>query len=135
MFYRVFLIVALGAPRDHHSIFVETQSIGGDGQIFHVTGNIQNGMTFEQESRQRPEDSMDFIAKRFLGWVSSECLDVVGDVCQSIQAPKKQFDKSRRLYPKEPLRRCQEWTAEVIDALMLRGVVQVKQPNAADTMN
>lgn len=44
-----------------------------------------------------------------------------------IQPPKKQFDGPRRRYLDEPIRRCQEWTAEAIQALTSAGVLVVEE--------
>ncbi|OIW24522.1 hypothetical protein CONLIGDRAFT_636706 [Coniochaeta ligniaria NRRL 30616] len=48
----IYLIASLGAPRNHHAIFVESGPLGsgsgsGSGTLFHVRGNIQTGMTYE----------------------------------------------------------------------------------------
>ena len=56
MSYPVFIISCIGAPRDHHAIFVEMKS-GKTGQIFQVTGKMQSGMQYESKSGERPEDS------------------------------------------------------------------------------
>jgi len=50
----------------------------------------------------------------------------VEEICDSIAPPKKQFERNRRLYPNEPLRRCQEWTVEAIQALTQAGVLQTQ---------
>lgn len=41
MYYSVYGIASLGAPRDHHGIFAETNTIDGGGITTHVTGNIR----------------------------------------------------------------------------------------------
>jgi hypothetical protein len=37
---------------------------------------------------------------------------------------KKQFEGPRRLYPGEPIRRCQEWTKEAVETLAAEGVLE-----------
>ncbi len=131
MSYNVFLISYIGAPRDHHSLFIETDPDSASGLLLHVKGNIQNGMEFEERSTNNPEKSMTFVDKSHLGCVNAADLDHMRHLCQSIPPPKKQFSGPKRLYPKEPLRRCQEWTNEAIDALTVHGVLQ--QPITATT--
>lgn len=124
MFHNVYRVADLGAPRDHHALFIETDPETGGGVIMQVTGNIQNGMTFEEKSAQRPEISPGFVGKTHLGTVSASKRGLVGEVCRSIPAPKKQFHGPRRIYPDEPLRRCQEWTKEAVEALKANGALE-----------
>ena len=118
MAHQVYLVVSAGlSPLDHHAIFVEMES-DGSGQIFQVTGNIQNGMTYEQKSAKKPEDSATFHEKKHLGQVSTIDFPRLQQVCEGIAVPEKQFDGPKRLYPKKPLRRCQEWTKDAVEALI-----------------
>ncbi|TQV91631.1 hypothetical protein IF1G_09697 [Cordyceps javanica] len=126
MQHRVYLSISLGAPRDHHSIFIENEP-GGPGTVLQATGNIQTGMTFEVKTNNRPEASPEFLKREYLGWVSAEDLHRVESVCASVPPPKKQFDGPRRLYPGQPLRRCQEWTQEAIDALVTGGILHTTE--------
>ena len=123
MSYNVYKVAYLGAPRNHHALFIET-NVDGSGTIVHVTGDIQNGMRFEQKATRRPEDSASFVEKTFLGWVLVENYGYIEDTCRNIPPPKKQFNGPKRLYPKEPLRRCQEWTNEAVETLFSSGVLQ-----------
>lgn len=123
MQYRICLSISLGAPRDHHTIFVENDK-DGPGTVIQVTGNIQNGMTFEVKRDHCPEALLEFIRKDYLGWVAAEDMHRVEQVCSGILPPKKQFEGAKRLCPGEPLRRCQEWTREAIDALVAGGILQ-----------
>ncbi|KAM3526954.1 hypothetical protein MY4038_006570 [Beauveria bassiana] len=125
MSYNVYLVAYLGAPRNHHAIFVET-GLDGSGLVFHVTGNIQSGMELESNNGRRPENSASFVEKTYLGWVSADNLRHIGETCSTIPPPKKQFEGPKRLYPKEPLRRCQEWTNETISALIANGILQTQ---------
>lgn len=123
MSYKVYKVSYLGGQRDHHSIFVETES-DGSGVIFQVTGDIQNGMRYESKSAKKPEDSHSFVSKEYLGTVSAANYSSIGTVCSSNPPPKKQFNGPKRLYPSEPLRRCQEWTAETIRELQSKGIIE-----------
>ncbi|KAM3553294.1 hypothetical protein MY1884_006756 [Beauveria asiatica] len=122
----VFLSISLGAPRDHYAIFVETEQDGA-GTVFQATGNIQNGMTFQVKTNHRPETSPEFLRRELLGWVAPEDLHRVEQVCAGLPPPKKQFEGARRLYPQEPLRRCQEWTREAVDALVVAGILHTTE--------
>ncbi|KAG6019737.1 hypothetical protein E4U41_003125 [Claviceps citrina] len=128
MSYPLYRVASLGAPRNHHAIFVQTEDDdtgAGAGIKFHVTGNIQNGMTFEKEkTAQRPESRAGYVGKILLGRVAAGDLARVEDICRGVPPPKKQFQGGRRLFPKEPLRRCQEWTRETIEALRAEGVLR-----------
>lgn len=123
MFYNVYRVSSLGAPRNHHAIFIETRD-EGDGELAQVTGNIQEGMTFEYKETERPETSYDFVDKDFIGIVSIADLPRIEQVCRAVEPPKKQFQVARRLYPSERLRRCQEWTKEATDKLFSEGVLK-----------
>ncbi|KAM3510882.1 hypothetical protein MY11210_005485 [Beauveria gryllotalpidicola] len=126
MQHRVFLSISLGAPRDHHAIFVETEP-DGPGTVLQATGNIQNGMAFEVKTKHRPETSPEFLRRELLGWVAAEDLRRVEQVCAGVPPPKKQFEGARRLYPREPLRRCQEWTREAVGALVATGILHTTE--------
>ena len=67
-----------------------------------------------------------------LGAVDKADLDQFRQVCQSIPPPKKQFEGPKRLYSKEPLRRCQEWTVEAIDALKVQGILKTSQDDGKE---
>lgn len=122
--YQVFRVESLGAPRNHHAIFVEIDKKNESGFIFQVTGNIQNGMTYEVKQDRKIEDSDAYIARLFLGWIDPKNYSLVDEICRRIPPPKKQFHGPQRLYPREPLRRCQEWTQEAIQALENGGVLR-----------
>ncbi|KJF60048.1 uncharacterized protein CIMG_12709 [Coccidioides immitis RS] len=125
MAYAVYHVAYSGLPRDHHTIFVET---GGDGpetgHIFHVMGDIQTGMTFENKPAKKPDESATFVSKERIGSVTHSNYPQILIICQTIPPPKKQFQGPKRLYPDEPLRRCQEWTADVIKALTDAEILQ-----------
>ncbi|KAF3900220.1 hypothetical protein GY631_0170 [Trichophyton interdigitale] len=118
MSYAVYRVASAGLPRDHHAIFVETSENGEKtGHLFQVTGNVQIGMSFEQRPEGQPEASSSFVDKQEIGTVTHANYHRIQAVCEGIPPPRKQFEGSKRLYPKEPVRRCQEWTAEAIQTL------------------
>jgi hypothetical protein len=120
--YKVYKTISLGAPRNHHAIFVEMKAVGR-GNVLQVTGNIHNGMVFEAKQDVCPRDSTEFIGQHLLGWVPVDGYAAMEELCRNHPPPKKQFDGPRRLFPKEPLRRCQEWTKEACEALVSGGIL------------
>ena len=121
--YSVYLVSYLGAPRDHHAIFVETNS-DHSGFIFQVTGDIQRGMIFGHKPAKRPEDSNSFVSKSHIGTVSETNYARIQPIVDSIPPPPRQFNGPKRINPSVPLRRYQEWTSEAIQALKDQGVLQ-----------
>ncbi|PGH00010.1 hypothetical protein AJ80_09247 [Polytolypa hystricis UAMH7299] len=119
MSYHVYRVSSVGMPRDHHAIFVELNP-DQSGHIYQVTGNIQNGMVFEDKPGIPPEKDPTFSGKSLIGTVLiSDYERSFKNICFSVEPPKKQFDGPRRLYPHQPIRRCQEWTVETIQALVV----------------
>ncbi|KAI7240326.1 hypothetical protein KC330_g1369 [Hortaea werneckii] len=126
MSFNVYKAVYSGKPLNHHAIFVETNT-DRSGRLFQVTGSIAHGMLYEEKQGKFPDYSYTYEDKTLLGIVDKADLDQFRQICQSIPPPKKQFEGARRLAPKEPPRRCQEWTAEAVDALQIQGVLKAFQ--------
>lgn len=82
----VYRVAFLGAPRDHHIIFVESNS-DGSGIIFEVRGDIQNGMTYETKNGKKPEDSASFVSKTSIGTVTVGDISRIDSVCRRIPPP------------------------------------------------
>ncbi|KAL2861623.1 hypothetical protein BJX68DRAFT_260435 [Aspergillus pseudodeflectus] len=123
MSYTVYRVASVGMPRDHHAIFVEVND-DQSGHLFQVVGNIQNGMTHGHRPAEKPEEWIDYQGKIYIGRVSTANYSRIQPICDAILPPKKQFEGPRRLYPAEPIRRCQEWTQEAIDALVTAGILE-----------
>jgi hypothetical protein len=123
--YRVFRCEYLGNP-NHEAVFVETHENGADsGHLYHVVGNILTGMRYEEKPALRPESSASFDRKEYLGTIAVAYLGSINQICRTISVPGSQVDlKGRRLYPGQPLRRCGEWTADAVNELRARGVLQ-----------
>ena len=123
--YTVYRVEYLGLPRNHHAIFVETNEQGNyTGHLFQVTGDIQQGMSFEDKPAKQPENSGSYQEKLQIGTVTHMNYPQIKTICESIPPPRKQFAGPKRIYPNEPLRRCQEWTAEATQALVDAHVLQ-----------
>ena len=128
----LYLIESLGLPRNHHALFVQL-SDRGNGHQFQVKGSINEGMTYESKPIDSPEDDAAYISKTQLGWVSTgtgEMCSRIDQICRSIPPPAKQFDGAKRIWPSQRLRRCQEWTLEVIQLLKDVRVLQVTTKDA-----
>lgn len=123
MSHQVYLVSTAGLPLDHQAIFVETNS-DKSGQVFHVTGSIQNGMKYETEARENPEETPAFVSKELLGRVAKADYSRIDIICRQITPPAKQFDGPKRIDPKMPLRRCNEWAQEAIEALKSEGIFE-----------
>ncbi|KAK4243141.1 hypothetical protein C7999DRAFT_44980 [Corynascus novoguineensis] len=124
VYYRVYINAYVGSPRDHHGIFVELEE-DGSGYLYHVEGSVQTGMTYVYKPAKNPLFSVAFTAQKTIGYVRESNYGYIHDICSSIPPPAKQYDGPKRLIPKDQkLRRCQEWTQEVISALRARGVLE-----------
>lgn len=124
----LYLVESLGLPRNHHALFLQLGDCG-NGHQFQVKGNISEGMTYEAKPIDSPEIDAGYISKTQLGWVSTETGEMcsrIDQICRSIPPPAKQFDGAKRIWPSQRLRRCQEWTLEVIQLLEELGVLQVR---------
>jgi hypothetical protein len=124
-YYRVYHVLDVGV-RSHQSIFIETHELGNSsGHLYHVIGNILQGMKYEDKGVQNPTHSASFEKMSFIGVIVSSDIPRFEAVCQSIEVPGRQLDlRSRRLDPSKPLRRCGEWTADAISALHQQGIVR-----------
>jgi hypothetical protein len=125
-YYKVYRVEYQGKP-NHVAIFVETHEAGlGSGFLYHVEGNILQGMVYRPKRAYRPEDSASFVpgTKVLIGRVAVTNYPYVNVVCQAISPPGKQMDlRGRKLNPNVPLRRCGEWVDEAIIALRDRRVL------------
>lgn len=122
--YKIFEVTFNPDPRrQHHAIFIATNS-DGSGNVFQVTGNVQQGMRYETKPWSLPEAYLSFSHKEALGAVSKEEYHRIGAVCERIPPPEKQYEGRKKLQPDKPLRNCQDWTTDVIDALIGEGVLR-----------
>ena len=90
-------------------------------------------MVFEEELEVDVEKSATFQSKSQIGKVEVTDLSRIKQICLKIAPLKKQFQRPRRLYPQEPLRRCQEWTAEVVQAIIAENGIYQEDGKAERT--
>jgi hypothetical protein len=123
--YRVYHVLFLGQP-SHESIFIETHEQGqSTGHLYHVTGNILRGMTYDDKAFGKPQDAGSFEKLFFIGVILSSDIPRFEAVCRSVEVPGRQVDlRGRRLDRSKLLRRCGEWTADAISALHQQGIVR-----------
>lgn len=82
------------------------------------------GMQVEIKMFANPQHSPNLDYMIVVGCVEAQDLARFKDYCLSISPPKLQITLgNRRIHPKEPLRTCQEWVVEVIEASTLSGIV------------
>ncbi|CAF3496241.1 unnamed protein product [Fusarium graminearum] len=119
----VYLLEYLRVPLNHHSIFVKDAE-GETGFVFHVFGNIQMGCVFEVRRQESdPRLSATFEKMTQIGVIAANDTHRFRAVCESNPPPEKQFNGIKRIDPRKPLRRCQEWASETIDILREQGVL------------
>ena len=123
-YFPVYVNAYVGGQRDHHGIFVELYE-DKSGYLYHVEGSVQTGMKYKAKPASSPLDSASFLAYKLIGWVSESQYERIHEICSSITPPPKQYNGPKLLVPKHKLRRCQEWTNDVVAELIAEGVVKV----------
>ncbi|KAF5622219.1 hypothetical protein F52700_10610 [Fusarium sp. NRRL 52700] len=100
-------------PFKNSSSALKIRSMAGTG----------SGAHFEHKSAKKPQDSGSYVGHHYLGYISSLDRRFFKQICQSNPPPAKQCNKGKRINPRQPLRQCQEWTAETIAMLKSHGVL------------
>ncbi|KAM7210615.1 hypothetical protein V8F06_014005, partial [Rhypophila decipiens] len=123
--YPVWLVSHLSlGDVNHHVIFIQTVP-GPDcrrGHRFHVLGSVQQGMYMKLDDSLHPLDSHSCHWMQHKGWLRHEDLERAREICRGVPPPAKQFDGAKRL-GRGPLRHCQHWVAEALDAMSTEGVL------------
>ncbi|GAD92361.1 hypothetical protein PVAR5_0952 [Paecilomyces variotii No. 5] len=122
---KVYTVTTIGAPRNHIGVFVETSPSSGSGQFFNVEGNVLTGMEYICKTHPKPEDMPEFVEKQFIGEVGDDELGRLEDVCRRVEVPGVQLRlNGSQIDETNPLRKCTEWTKEVVYLLLEEGVVK-----------
>ncbi|KAI9826298.1 MAG: hypothetical protein M1832_000215 [Thelocarpon impressellum] len=111
---------------NHTGVWVNTDPNNGSGEMFRVIGNILTGMTYERKNQRNPQYSVTFVPGTYeiQGWIYQADLERLADISRSIEVPGAQLGLSgKRLDATKPVRRCTEWTREVVAALVEQGVL------------
>jgi hypothetical protein len=126
MSYNVYTVEYVGSP-NHVALFIEMQG-DGSGQIFHVVGNILQGMTYETKPGKNPQESLSFVpgSKKHVGHITQSDMGKLDELCRSVPPPGAQLKlNGTRKDPTKPLRRCGEWVQEVRAAALSRGLISL----------
>jgi hypothetical protein len=119
--------------------------------MFEVTGNIVirgGGMQYEDTKSQNPEEDVAFVegTQKKVGTVKVSDFARLREICQKIAVPGKLFLFSKnkkkvqcllisilsgpqlnlngsRIDSSKPVRRCTQWTAEAVEALLEAGIL------------
>ncbi|KAK0103861.1 hypothetical protein ONS96_004970 [Cadophora gregata f. sp. sojae] len=83
-------------------------------------------MFFNHKPAPPPSAEVDFISMAQIGSIGVEAFENgrVQEVVETVPEPKRQFDGPKRLFPQEPVRRCQEWMVDVVHTLGKEGVLE-----------
>lgn len=126
-YYKVYTPEFYGIP-NHIGVFVETEEDGPKtGRMFEVTGNVVirgGGMQYEDTKSDNPEENADFAlgTKKKVGTIKTSDLARLRAICESIPVPGPQLNlNGSRIDTTKPLRRCIQWTAEAVEALLEAG--------------
>jgi hypothetical protein len=90
MLLPLFLIESEGMLRNHQGLFVQTDEEEKSGRLFHVHGNIQQGMAFETRFPEKPEASPTFLSRRLLGCVQQSNLETIEQITSVPRCPRDQ---------------------------------------------
>lgn len=124
------LILSLGGnPKlDHHALYLlspsSTPPTTTSNDAPSTSGTIANGMIYESRPQtQPPEEEPGFLSKQLLGKTKLNAKEL-DELCKSITPPEKQFDGFKRIDKTSKLRRCQEWSSEVVEMLKKRDLLE-----------
>ncbi|KAJ5194733.1 uncharacterized protein N7498_008171 [Penicillium cinerascens] len=131
MSYNVYTVESLGnGERNHKAIYIETNPTAAQksfkGALYHVTGTILNGMTYESRDTIDPEQLPEHIpgTKKQIATIAAPDLARFEDeCCLTVPPPRAQITLSgKRLFPQIPLYRCREWLADVEKVAVEKGI-------------
>jgi hypothetical protein len=124
--YHVHIVEYFLSPGHHHyALFVEMND-GGSGCIFHVKGDISEGMEYEIKSETRPHLQENFSKIVIIGTVSFDMFPLFMEVCEGTPPPRKQLDdQGNKIDADEPLYRCVEWLDDVIKVSKDLGIINM----------
>ncbi|KAB8227952.1 uncharacterized protein BDW43DRAFT_233453 [Aspergillus alliaceus] len=129
MSYNVYTAEYAGKP-NYVAIYIETKpnalQVADRGRLYHVTGNILQGMKYDPRDSRDPIESASFvpgtkikirtIAKGDLARFETEC-------CKAVPPPPAQMTLGgKRLDPSKPLYRCGEWIQDVKKLTFEKGI-------------
>lgn len=82
-------------------------------------------MTYISKPYPKPETMPEFVEKAFIGEANENEIAKLEEVCQKVEVPGMQLRlNGTQIDESKPVRRCTEWTTEVVDLLLADGVVK-----------
>lgn len=84
-------------------------------------------MQYEDTKSAKPEEDSAFVegTKKKVGSIKKSDFARLREICQSIPVPGEQLNlNSSRIDTSKPVRRCTQWTAEAVEALLEAGILQ-----------
>lgn len=131
MSFKVYTVESLGnGPRNHKAIYIETHPTAAPtaikGTLYHVTGTILNGMTYDPRDTLDPAHLPEHIpgTKKQIATITEANLTrFENECCLSVPPPQAQVSLSgTRLFPEIPLYRCTEWLDDVEKVAVEKGI-------------
>lgn len=128
--YVVYFVVYISYHgKNHHALYVETDAPKETGYLYHVQGSLLGGMKFNTKPCPSPRHSPSFESMTAIGSLKQHELAQFEEACLSIPPPKPQLTLGgRQIHPHEPLRTCQEWVAEAVEAVRTGGIIASLEP-------
>lgn len=129
MSFTVFTAEYAGVP-NHEAIFIETNPAAPRmteaGRLYHVTGNLLQGMKYDPRGSMDPEFSASHVpgTKKKIGTITKEDLArFETECCHAVPAPRAQLTLGgKQLYPGTPLYRCGDWLRDVQKLAFEKGI-------------
>lgn len=131
MSYEVYTAEYLGQP-NHVAIYIETQPRTDDqessGVLYHVVGNILQGMNYENRDSKDPLLSASYVphTKKKIGTIAiGDLARFESECCKTVAPPGSQVTlNGKRKDPSKPLYRCNHWLDDVIKLAFQKGIVK-----------
>jgi hypothetical protein len=126
MSYDVYTAEYIGSP-NHVRLCVETDSTKRMGLIFHVTGNILMGMTYEIRIDKCPDTSVSYVDNSMVRIGSLEATDLARFklACEAVPVPGAQLTlNGTQRDASKPIRRCGEWVQDAKEKVLAEGIVR-----------
>ncbi|KAB8257981.1 hypothetical protein BDV32DRAFT_77001 [Aspergillus pseudonomiae] len=129
MSYNVYTAQYAGKP-NHVAIYIETNpnalQVADRGRLYHVTGNILQGMKYDPRDSRDPIESASFVpgTKLKIGTIAKgDLVRFETECCKAVPPPPAQMTLGgKRLDPSKPLYRCGEWVEDVKKLAFEQGI-------------
>lgn len=120
------------ASQTHVTIYIETQPRADEraraGLMFHVVGNILQGMTYQKRDTKDPLLSASYVAhtKKKIGTTAAKDLNRFETECCNAVAPRgfQVTLSGKRKDLSKPLYRCNNWLDDVISLAFQKGIFE-----------